>query len=65
MISIALICTVEHQWLEHLRDHGNLFEVGLFEPLRVNHSDRSVGKWDDLVVSIRFFMKQMYFVWTH
>ena len=35
------ITTVEPQWLEHLWDHGNLFE-----PVRFNHGARSGSKWE-------------------
>ena len=35
--------TVELQWLEHLRDYGNMFEMGKFELVSVNHSARSGG----------------------
>ena len=37
--------TVEPLWLEHLWDQGNLFEIRVVEPLRVNHGARSGSTW--------------------
>ena len=33
---LLYICTKELQWLEHLWDHGNLFEIWVV-PLKVSH----------------------------
>ena len=36
--------TVEAQWIEHLWDHGTLFEIWVVRATEVNHSARSEGK---------------------
>ena len=36
--------SVELQWLKHLWNHENMFEIGLFDLMSVNHSAKSGGK---------------------
>ena len=36
----TFITTIEPQWLEHLWDQGNLFEIWLVRATRVNHGAR-------------------------
>ena len=43
-IPIAKRNTVKPQWLEHLWDHGNLFEAWVVQTLSVNHDARSGSK---------------------
>ena len=51
-LQIRLISnTVELQWLEHLWDYENMFETGVIELMKVNHSGRSGGK---IGMSFRF-----------
>ena len=37
--------TVKPQWLEHLWDYRNLFEIRVVRAMRVNQSARLGGKW--------------------
>ena len=42
------------QWLQHLWDHGNLFETWVVQAYEVNHCTRSGSKW-------RYF-KEIFFI---
>ena len=41
----SLHFTVELQWLEHLWNNGNLFEIWIVQATEVNHGARSGKKW--------------------
>ena len=50
--------TIKLQWLEHVSDHENLFEiwVHVVEPLMLNHGARSGSKIDNIGKSFFIFL---------
>ena len=42
---LLFVYAFELQWLEHILDHRTCSRHGYFEPLRIDHSPRTDGKW--------------------